>query len=182
MSRATIPKKAGPTVGDLDFAYLTSDQSGWYRLNGRAVNTLPTVAQANAVALGFAVNLPNGADRIVREQGAMGAVGGAIQFAVAANNIPLINLDGTTPLGGTHDHDVPNAPFLGTTGNPGSTRTQNQTSILPAAIGISGALINNTHAHTFTATLQSQANIVPVNTPIELRQPYRAMNLFVYLG
>ena len=182
MSRSTIPKKGKPTVGDLDFAYFTADQNGWYRLNGRAITALPVTPRANAVALGFAVNLPDGLDRVVRPQGAMGAVGGAAFIAIAAANMPLVHFAGDTPSGGQHDHGMPNTPYLGNTGAPNANTAQSQADVPASTLTINPSLINNTHDHTLTATLQSSAGALPNNAALELRQPYRAFNLFVYLG
>lgn len=60
MSKSALPNLGKPTVGDLDFAYLTADQDGWFRCNGRAVNTSPAVAMAEWLQATVSIPVPLG--------------------------------------------------------------------------------------------------------------------------
>ena len=59
MSFPAIAEVVGAFTNDLKISYITADHAGWYICNGRALTTLPANAKAQALAAGFATNLPN---------------------------------------------------------------------------------------------------------------------------
>ncbi|AJF40815.1 hypothetical protein AVV29_gp047 [Vibrio phage phi 3] len=60
-------------IGDTKFSYQSADHDGWYRLNGRAISTLPAFARTAATWLGLSGSLPNTQGRYAR------AAGGTLQ-------------------------------------------------------------------------------------------------------
>jgi len=52
--------------GYIKYSVLAGDHSGWYLLNGKAVSSLPAVAQANVASLGFTATIPDAANRYLK--------------------------------------------------------------------------------------------------------------------
>ena len=103
---------AGPNVlmlGDLKHSLATNDYSGWYLLNGRAISTLPTVAQNNAISIGQTTNLINASDRFLKAKSnseSSGNCSGSKTFIINQSNLPNVNFTGTTSSNGSHTHQV----------------------------------------------------------------------------
>lgn len=93
-------------IGDVKYGFQSGDHNGWYLLDGRALSTLPVVAQSNASLLGITVNLPNGTNRFLANIGATGTTGGAASFTIAQANLPNVTLTGTAASSGNHNHTV----------------------------------------------------------------------------
>ena len=53
-------------IGDIKHGIVETDHLGWYKLDGRLLNTLPAIAQQNATSLGFTTNLPDATDKILK--------------------------------------------------------------------------------------------------------------------
>lgn len=54
------------SVGDVKQGLQVEDHAGWYSLNGRHVDTLPSVAKSAAATIGFTFTLPNANDKVLR--------------------------------------------------------------------------------------------------------------------
>ena len=176
ITKARLPAGAKFYVGDVDSTVLTADHSGWYLMDGRAISTLPAGAQAGAAELGWVGNIPIVADKALRREGILASTGGNATTTLIRDNLPNDVITGQIPLGGAHGHTFPNTPYMGTVA-PNNNTAQNQANIKASNIGISQALVNNEHDHTFIAR-----PVGATNTVINLRTPNRGFNIFVYLG
>ncbi|KQX02565.1 hypothetical protein [Flavobacterium sp. Root420] len=94
------PKFAYGTVKE---SLRTADHNGWYKLDGRALNTLPAAAQANAAAIGLSGTLAN-ADSRMMKQGTPFATGGANTYTLTKVNMPNFTMSGTTSTAAAHTH------------------------------------------------------------------------------
>lgn len=94
-------------TGDVKTSLLNVDHSSWYKLDGRAVSTLPVEAQAKAVALGYAASLPDTSDCYLKS-GAfdIGDVSGVSNITLNRNQLPNVTLPvtGSTSADGLHSH------------------------------------------------------------------------------
>lgn len=80
-------------VGDVKTGFQVGDHMGWIKLDGRAITTLSLQQQTAAKALGFAVNLPNGANAVLVQNGlAMGAVTGTMSRTLTQANLPDVEI------------------------------------------------------------------------------------------
>lgn len=164
-----------PTNGDIKYGFQSADHEGWFLLNGRAVTTLNAVARHNATLLGYAVSLPNAADRFLKTQSgveAIGAVGGAATFSLVRANLPILNLTGNTGSSGAHTHTY--------TDNAATARNYISGSNNPLANNANtsfttgSASANHTHTMSFSSGGSGTAvNFVP---------SYLVANVFMYLG
>lgn len=96
------PKFAYGTVKE---SLRTADHNGWYKLDGRAINTLPAAAQTNAAAIGLSGTLANANSRMMK-QGAPFATGGADTYTLIKGNMPNFTMSGVTTAAGGHTHTV----------------------------------------------------------------------------
>ena len=70
-----ITQSGALSIGDVKTGFQQSDHAGWVKLDGRATADLASTQKQRATSLGFAVNLPNGANAVLMQNGlAMGAV------------------------------------------------------------------------------------------------------------
>ncbi|GHY45362.1 hypothetical protein VCSRO70_1494 [Vibrio cholerae] len=97
-------------IGDTKFSYQSADHDGWYRLNGRAISTLPAFARTAATWLGLSGNLPNTQGRYARAAGGnlLGSGSGlglGGDFKLPRSALPNVTLSysGTTASGGSHN-------------------------------------------------------------------------------
>ena len=168
------------TVGDIKNGVQTADHSGWYILNGRATATISVTAQAAATSLGFATNLPDATDRVLKHPNggeAIGDIGGATTTTLSQGNLPNIpfpTVTATTTTNGRHRHrysrqviarDIEangidtELTFYGGNGDSNTARAGN-------------------HNHDVTVTVSSGGN----DESFERYQPYLVVNTFIYLG
>lgn len=94
-------------IGDVKHTIATADHLGWYKLDGRSISTLPALAQLNATSLGFATNLPDATDKVLKAKSnveTLGQTGGNNNVVLAQNNLPNVNFTGTTSVDGSHTH------------------------------------------------------------------------------
>lgn len=160
--------------GTIKYSVLTADHSGWYLLNGRATSTLSTAAQLNATSLGFATNLPNAEDRVLKHPTggqSINNTGGASGTTLTQANLPNVTFTGTTSTAGNHNHTV----------NRGISSDQvvNGADALRTFFNLAGTTSTNAtgnHSHTFTV------NTGGSNQVFERYQPYLVVNTFIYLG
>jgi len=93
--------------GDIKHGIQDADHSGWYILDGRAINTLPANAQSAAAALGLTGNLPDATDRFLKQQGSGEFLldqGGNSEIAIARTNLPDISFPRSMSGAGNHSH------------------------------------------------------------------------------
>ncbi|HKX87002.1 MAG TPA: hypothetical protein VJL37_10025 [Flavobacterium sp.] len=170
-------------TGDLKHSFSTTDHNGWFLLDGRAVTTLSANAQSRAIALGYATNLPNGADTFLKGKTGsetIGASGGSTTFTIAQSNLPNVNFTGTTNTLGAHSHNVD--CFAGDE-NIGLLSTNALTVFVTEAVARDGTTTMNRTTdpdgdHTHTVSFNSGGSGTPVNNEPQ----YIATNIFIYLG
>lgn len=180
------------SAGDIKNSMHPSDHSGWYLLNGRSVSSLPSSAQTSAAGLGFTVNIPDAADRILKTRNGaelLGSEGGNNKMTITRSNLPDINLigvvSGTAESAGAHIHTSDEGGFLlgGTNvGNNGSGHYQgNGESSSWGGIGLMSSTANSgSHIHSLSgiATIPTGG----IGAAMDNRSAYLVVNTFIYLG
>jgi hypothetical protein len=175
---AEVLYKLGNTIGDIKKGFQKADHNGWYLLNGRALTSLPAVAQASAAALGITGNLANATGKFLKGKTgseALGSSGGADSKTIAQANLPNYNFTGTTAAGGAHNHTVTDtywqdsgyyvATYAAANYVLGRNTSQTRTTSS-----------NGDHTHTFSVNSGGSAaafSIIPQNITV---------NTFIYLG
>lgn len=168
---------SGATVGDVKFGFINADHSGWYLLDGRLITSLPATALANAISLGFATNLPDATDRVLKHPSATeanGDVGGNATTTLTQANLPNVNFTGTTGNQAAHSHDIQNMT------NAQNRMVNNSDSNLDVYIRAGGNTTTTSAAgdHSHTVTVPTGGT----DTPFDNYQPYLVSNIFIYLG
>lgn len=169
-----------PEVGDVKSSIVAADHLGWYVLDGRAVSSLPQIAQDNATALGFGANLPDATDAVLGRQSGQspGAVTGTNDFTLARNNLPEESITSDSWSTGR----PPNEGFV--------VSTANQTAPAGATYLLTGAMDGVTTYGFAVAghiNLNAYSAVSPLNDtgsqlPLDLRQKTFNVNSFVYLN
>lgn len=165
-------------IGDIKHSASTIDHNGWYLLNGRSVNDLPSVAKNNAIKLGFNMLLPNAADCFLKAKTGKETLGSIVTgnspFVLTKDNLPDFNFSGQTNSV-SHVHKFNNPQSFGgrrsTTpieakGKSYSTATSDSNETLPA----------EGHSHTF------QVSNGGGGQPITFVPSYYVTNIFIFLG
>ena len=195
----------GAIAGDLKPGIQTADHSNWYRLDGRAIATLPAAAQAAATALGIGANLPDASGRFLKQGGLM-AVGGAAAATLAQANLPNVTLTAaaaaahthatdsqgahthTESLAGNHNHSV---TTMDNGGSLDGTIAQSNNGVGNSNVTTSAAAahaltIFAAAGHTHTAAAAGAHNhTVPLGgsgTPLAIDPPWLGVNWFIYLN
>lgn len=191
------------TVGDIKTGIQTTDHNGWYLLDGRALLTLPVIAQANAATLGIVGSLPDASNLIDKAKTgaeALLSTGGNATVTLTQANLPAYNLPGTTTSSGNHTHTstVSTAPdhrhsaeqqgfglgkrgFTNSNSNKDSIVVKGGSTALnfdPAGKHIHNVTLSNSGNHTHTFSVNSGGS----GTGVPLYQPYMVANRFIYLG
>lgn len=191
------------TVGDIKTGIQTVDHNGWYLLDGRALSSLPAVAQSNASTLGIVGSLPDVSNLIDKTKtGAetLLSTGGNATVTITQANLPAYNLPGTTTSSGNHTHTttVSTTPDhrhsaeqqgfgLGKRGFTSSNSNKDyivvkggstSLSFDPAGKHIHNVTLGNAGLHTHTFSINSGGS----GTGVPLYQPYMVANRFIYLG
>lgn len=152
----------------------TSDHNGWYKLDGRAINTLPAAAQANAASIGLAGSLVNANGRLMK-QGTPFATAGASTVALALANLPSYTMTGTTNTAGAHTHAETysgHVMLYVAAGNAFVLQTGGPIS------GTSDVATTSAGAHTHTASVNSGGTAAPFSIlPSNMTYTY-----FIYLS
>ncbi|KXH79095.1 hypothetical protein [Chryseobacterium kwangjuense] len=166
---------AGIPVGHVKYGVQTSDHNGWYLLNGRAVSSLPSSAQSNAVSIGFATNIPDANNKYLKAKtGAevLGASGGNTTFSLVQANLPSMTFNGTALTAGSHTHTYTDRGD--TTYNAGTNGGVNNQADNTSGTYTTGSA--GSHTHTFSVGTGG------TNTPVSINPKNIALNIFVYLG
>ncbi|WP_435263338.1 hypothetical protein [Tenacibaculum sp. nBUS_03] len=165
-----------PTInlGEIKYSVLATDHSGWYLLDGRAINTLSANAQTNANNLGFTTNIPNSQNRILKGPSTgenIADTGGLGSTTLVQANLPNVNFNGTTSTNGNHTHTMNRLA--------GNDQIRNGSDANRTFYN-QGANTNTStagnHTHTFTV------NSGGTNQSFDRYQPYLVVNTFIYLG
>lgn len=164
-----------PDVGKIKNSVETADHNGWYLLNGRALSSLPAVAQTSAADLGFVTNLPNSADRYLKgNNGAesFAQSGGAVSYVLTGSNLPNINYTGVTGAAGSHQHSFTsygNTYWHGPVGTAVSGLT---------TVGGDTRTTGSAGDHTHSITVPTGGS----NTPVNFVPRHLVVQTFIYLG
>jgi len=191
-------------IGDVKYAMLSTDHSGWYKMDGLAygIHGLSATAIANANSLGFPGNLPNATDKYLSQvtAGSLGDDSGNAlnKIILNRNQLPNFTLTGTTGDNDTqHTH-------TGTTnvneGNHSHTYERGKINAQgtngPDDRMIAGSVTETTtgtgaHTHGFTTNQETQThkhtfetvNVNPdTQVDINIQPATLKANAFVYLG
>lgn len=162
-----------PNIGDVYYSFATTDSNGWYKLDGRALTSLPAGAQANAAKLAIVSALPNTTDRYLKQKGAsaMLSLGGAQTVTLNQLNLPNITYTGTTSTDGNHTHQYFDRGDTTFDHKTGTAQFANTASLANQVTGTAGA-------HTHTVQVSSGGS----NTAITIEPKNLAANAFIYLG
>ena len=187
------------TIGDAKTGFQLSDHNGWIKLDGRLITTLTPTQQINAIAIGFATNIPNATGSVPIQNGTtLGAVAGSMSRTISQANLPNVNL--TAAANGAHTHTVTGAS-TGVAGNHEHTLTcfrSNGSSIQYGTVGlatdtdkfsnIKTADIAGDHSHTVNFTLANSpthTHTTPLGgagTALDITPKSMSVNYFVFLG
>lgn len=167
-------KSVSSKFGDVKHGLEAADHNGWYLMNGRAVSTLPTVAQVGASTLGITA-LPNMADRMIRTQTSetIGSLAGSNVVTLSQANMPLYStVNRSTTTNGNHSHTFEDwyEQVNAYSYRPGFSYGHNLQSKARTTSSVGN------HAHTVTASTGGggqSLNILP---------EFIAVNTFIYLG
>ena len=162
------------SYGDIKQAMNNSDHDGWYLLNGRAISSLSTNAQAAANSLGFTVSLPNAQNRVLKHTNGTenyGDTGGAATTVLTQANLPNVNFTGNTSSNGNHNHTIPK--------RAANERVRHGSDANRNFFHQNGTTnTSNSGNHSHTVTVSSGGS----NQAFERYQPYLVVNTFIYLG
>lgn len=173
-------------LGDIKHSLETADHKGWFLLDGRNINSLPTVAQYNAGAVGIGANLPDASDTFIKTNNgteSQGSVAGNNTITLTQANLPNINYSSTTSTNGNHSHSYTDS-YNGAKTLGLATNVLPLVPLISETVGTNDALPGNLHTsenngnHTHTVNVPSGGSNVSINaTPQHI-----VANVFVYLG
>ncbi|MGC5743384.1 hypothetical protein [Chryseobacterium sp. NFX27] len=167
----------GPKVayGTVKESLRSNDHNGWYKLDGRAVNTLPATAQSNASAIGLGATLINTNGRLMK-QGAPFIAGGSDTTTLTRANLPNVNLTGVTSTSTAHTHSLTAGGYnfaQNAAGNAYVFRAGRGT-----VSGTTAITLPASGAHTHTGTVNTGGSGIPLTiVPQNISYSY-----FIYLG
>jgi len=167
----------GPKVayGTVKESLRPNDHNGWYKMNGRAISTLPAVAQSNASAIGLSGTLVNTNGRLMK-QGTPFDTGGSDTTTLIRANLPNVNLTGVTSTAAAHTHSLTAGGYNFTqnaAGNAYVFRAGRGTVSGTTAITLPAA---GAHSHTGTV------NTGGTGTPLSILPQNISYSYFIYLG
>ncbi|WP_294317027.1 hypothetical protein [uncultured Chryseobacterium sp.] len=176
-SDGTLSIGAKVPYGTVKESFRTTDHNGWYKLDGRAVNTLSPAVQANASALGITGSLIN-ANNLLLRQGSTMSTGGNSNITLVKANLPNYTMTGTTSESGLHTHSMTgsgsNFTDFGTSGG--------NASVFRAGRGTNAGNVNtslvNVADHVHTGSIASGGN----GTAFSIIPQTMAYTYFIYLG
>lgn len=158
------------SFGDIKHGFQASDHSGWVLLDGRLKTTLTANQQISATALGIGANLPNISDKsIVGVSGTkpLNSTNGSSSVTINQNQLPNVTLSTSSDGAHVHDAGTPVRVLLNILGQQFLAASSNT-----VATSSAGA-----HSHT---TSSINGNVA--QQPLNIQNPYLALNGFIYLG
>ena len=161
-------------IGDIKTGFSNSDHEGWYVLDGRRLNSLPSNARTAASNLGFRGRLPNAQDVVLKQSNGsqgLGDTGGSDQITLTQANLPNVNFSGSASASGNHNHAV--------NGSFSDERIRNSVDAYRNLLLAGGNMSSSTegnHNHSFTV------NSGGSSIAISQYQPYIVVNTLIYLG
>ena len=188
--------KGGVQYGDVKNGLQAADHSGWVLLDGRELTTLTATQQAQAAALGIVGNLPNAENTYLSQNGdALGSVSGSNSITINQNNLPNVNLSGSTsytPNGtvGSHSHKTSTASSLYGVIGGGYSIDVDDVGGIGEGNGLSKLNSSNTSsvAPSFTGTTSTisitniRLNGNQSQESIDIKPRSLSVNVFLYLG
>lgn len=176
----TVDSTGSSTVGDIKSSLVTSDHSGWVKMDGRLISSLTSSQQTAAGTLGFTSNIPDATNSVLMQNGnTLGQVNGSNAKTIAVENLPTDTI--TTSNDGDHFHNTVddgrhyNNTDLVYTG-PSIMRhyiaTDNRNEISTNAVKTADG---GTHSHTIQLNNASQ-------TDLDVTPKSLSVNMFIYLG
>ncbi|MEY8760639.1 hypothetical protein [Chryseobacterium tongliaoense] len=167
----------GPKVayGTVKESLRTTDHNGWYKLNGRAITTLPAIAQSNATAIGLSGTLVNTNGRLIK-QGTPFTIGGSDTTTLIRANLPNVNLTGVTSTTAAHTHSLTAGGYnfaQNAAGNAYVFRAGRGTVSGTTAITLPAA-----GAHSHSGTVNTGGS----GTPLTIVPQNISYSYFIYLG
>lgn len=165
------------SIGEIKHSFKTTDHNGWYILDGRTNSSLPVNAQTNATSLGFATNIPDATNKVLKFPNIIeniADVGGTDSIQLTQNNLPNVSLLGNTSTDGNHTHDI-----VDMTHSVNRVIRGGQTRLRTYNYDPTGTVrTRNSGAHSHTVAINTGGNDIKFAT----YQPYIAINTFIYLG
>lgn len=163
-----------PKIGDIKANISTTENNGWYLLDGRAITTLPTNARTNATSIGIITNLPDTTDRILKgitNVETFAVTGGNNSIILTQANLPNITYSGNVNSVADHTHNF--------TSYANSTWNHNAGTLLSLRnLATEQRTTNPAGAHSHTVTVPTGGTATPiVNYPRNFTTQY-----FIYLG
>ena len=161
-------------IGNVKYSFQENDHGHWVKLDGRALTSLTSQQQIQASTLGFASNLPNASNRILKSKGSLGDVGGRGSITLSRANLPNVNFTGVTDVAGGHNH----------TNVDHSHEGQRQIRRRDNNSSDRGTETNN--RNTGNQSAHSHSGIVVASggsgAAINIENPYLSVNVFINLG
>jgi len=177
-------------IGDVKPSLRAMDHSGWYLMNGRELDDLPTSVHNRAYDLGFLVCLPDCTDCVLgSHQSGLGIHVGSNVTTLQPQNLPDVALDVDVAEDGDHTHvfkDLTNAckPVTHATGSAFTSLFSKEWTTIEED---DSTHVEHTHmcknsgSHAHEGTTTSSMNDGEV-LPFSVRQKTFGVNFFLYLG
>lgn len=180
-------KSLNPMVGEMKQGIFDVNNlpSGWFLCDG--TNGTPDLRGRAMIGAG-AYQVPNTTASINRP---LESIGGAHVAEINQNNLPNINVTGSTNSGGSHNHTFRNFYYIESYVNPNANQSGFGTETLGSGLRGSGdsdgdnryafykddtTNSGGSHSHTINVSLGG------ANVPHENMMPYFAVNTIIYLG
>lgn len=156
-----------PQIGDVKASLANTDHSGWFLMNGRTIDELPTALHNRAYDIGFLMNLPDCSDSILGSHpGGTGLFAGGNVQTLQPRNLPDVALDVDVAEELQAKRRVP----LCTHSHEGYTYVLTYET---------AACETGSHAHEGTTTESMNDGEV---VPFSVRQKTFGVNFFLFLG
>lgn len=164
------------SFGDIKSGIQSSDHNGWIKLDGRLKSTLTATQQARATTLGIGTNLPDANNAFLVQNGtSLGSLVGSNSKVIAQNQLPNVQLNGTTNSTGNHTHNYTYTTSAST--NSGGIFGGSVVGSL-SETGISTSSSGN-HSHTITT---DSINGGVTQQSLDVTPRSLSVNMFIYLG
>jgi hypothetical protein len=157
--------------GDLKHSLQTKDHGKWVLLDGRSVDDLSAFQRAKAKLVGYLTDLPDAKKTYLSQQEPIGDIILRNKKPIKQENLPSVDLYGTTNVAGEHTH----------------TYQQNNVPVGTSLIGFNvvaddivttTGTVNPSGNHSHTVTVQLGGS----DEEFDVRPKTFCANLFIYLG